>query len=79
MEAVQQKVSIPANKQVLLSADGEPLNPNHRVASYASAGTVMFSFYFDSLQRPPLTKLFMTTFLPTIQSCNQFEALKIFW
>ena len=40
MEAVQQKVFIPANKQVLLSANGDPLNPNNRVASYPSAGTV---------------------------------------
>ena len=40
MEAVNQKVFIPPNKQVLLTANGEPLAPTNRVASYASCGTV---------------------------------------
>ena len=40
MEAVFEATQIPANKQVLLIANGEPLNPSSRVGSYKSAGTV---------------------------------------
>ena len=40
MEAVHQRAFIPTNKQVLLSASGEPLSPTNRVASYPSCGTV---------------------------------------
>jgi len=39
MEAVFEATQIPANKQVLLIANGEPLNPSSRVGSYKSAGT----------------------------------------
>ena len=47
MEAVFEATQIPANKQVLLIANGEPLNPSSRVGSYKSAGTVCwFSYYF---------------------------------
>ena len=40
MEAVAEATQIPAKKQVLLIANGEPLNPSSRVGSYKSAGTV---------------------------------------
>lgn len=48
MEAVHQRAFIPANKQVLISANGEPLSPTHRVASYASCGTETQPIYLFS-------------------------------
>ena len=40
METAAEVTQIPVNKQVLLIANGEPLNPSSRVGSYKSAGTV---------------------------------------
>jgi len=45
MDAIHQHIFIPSNKQVLLSANGEPLSPSNRVASYVSCGTVSYSTY----------------------------------
>ena len=44
MEAISIMTQIPVNKQVLLIANGEPLNPSSRVGSYKSAGTVSIDY-----------------------------------
>ena len=56
MEAVFLLTQIPVGKQVLMIANGEPLNPTSRVASYKSAGTVCIKQFFikDSFLRENL-------------------------
>ncbi|XP_065069934.1 RB1-inducible coiled-coil protein 1-like isoform X2 [Rhopilema esculentum] len=55
MEAVFLLTQIPVGKQVLMIANGEPLNPTSRVASYKSAGTEtnpIFLFSKSAIESP---------------------------
>ena len=59
MEAISIMTQIPVNKQVLLIANGEPLNPSSRVGSYKSAGTVSIDYLcmYVCIFMPQLKKL----------------------
>ena len=43
MKSIESTLLIPVEKQVLITPEGEALDPSHRICNYSSAGTVSFT------------------------------------